>query len=533
MLMAKPVTPPAGYKSFGNAGLVIPSDINAAQFGLYNTPRSTGTLDWYRPRWFATGDIRKLVTEYDRWELMNFSRQLFAGLGNVSAAIQQRAQRVVGEYFHAQYHGEDKAWGDQAEEWLEHVFYPNCDLRGQPYDFVQDLILTAIALDVDGDDAMILTEDEDTHFPKLQFIPAHRINTRMQAGSSNNARVNGGRFDGALISQGIIYDSNMMVVGLRVLGDGETEDRDIPMTGCQLLYDPVWQSQNRGIPPLSCEVMSALDYQDIDVFLKRIVKRASEIGLLRFTEEGQADTGMGFIDDAPVGDWTPGIKREVIRGGEDYWLRANKGETIQTIDAKMPSESIEAYIKRLEHRIILALGWHAELLNPKEIGGASVRLIQDNARAQVRHKQKLIVMRAKRAVRYAIAKAMKHGFLPRNNVDWWKWDFEMPAVITVDAGHDAAGDRMMLALGAMTEEKYHAKYGDAGRQVRKQKSREVLERIQEAEAIAKETGKPFDWVYEQLWNPASTQQSNGPEGDRQANGGGGGGGVGGNPDNSQ
>jgi hypothetical protein len=489
---------PAGFTQL-TSGLVVPS-ISAAQYSLYSTPRSSGQLDSYRQRWFTTGDIRRLVTDYDRLELLSYSRQLFAGLGNMHAAIIQKAHRSVGEEWRALYCGTETKWGDEVEEWLEDVFYPNCDLRGPPYDFVTDLVLSSIAWDVDGDDAMILTEDGDTQFPKLQFIPTHRINTRMANGAMD-VRATEGWASGSLVSQGIIYDSNMKVIGLRILGDGEVKDRDVPMTGCQLMYDPEWQSQNRGLPAPSCEIMGGLDYQDFDAFIKRGVKKATSMALLRTTESGQADTGVGFVAETPLQDFSPGVKREQIRGGEDYFLTANKGEKVEGLKYEMPSESIEGYIHRLEHRIILACGWYAELLNPSEVGGASVRLIQDNARATVKHRQKSVRMRALRAIRYAVAKAMKHGWISRNEVDWWKWDFELPALITVDEGRDARTDLSMLGLGVMTESKYHAKYGDSGKQVARQKDAEVTMRIKRGQAIAEATGTAFEWVYQQLWSP--------------------------------
>src|ERR1700677_1988184 len=496
---------PGGY-SERKSGLVVPAqtgrelDVQAAQYSLYNTPRSSGQLDFYRQRWFTTGDIRKLVTDYDRWELLSYSRQLFAGLGNLHAAICQKNQRSVGEEWRALYTGTETAWGDEVEEWLEYVFYPNCDLRGAPYDFVTNMVLSGIAWDVDGDDAMVLTEDPDTHFAKLQFIPSHRINTRMVSGGPEAKSIKGWS-DGATISQGIIYENNMKVVGLRILGDGEDEDRDVPMTSCQLMYDPEWQSQNRGIPAPSCEIMGWLDQQDIDVFLKRGVKRASSIGLLRTTEAGQADTGDAFIADTPLQDFSPGVKREQIRGGEDYYFTAGKGEKFDHLKYEFPTDQVENFLHRLEHRGILAVGWFQELLNPSTIGGASVRLVQDNAGATVRHRQKSIRMRALRAIRYAVAKAMKNGWVSRNDVDWWKFDFECPALITVDEGRDARSDQQMLSMGVMTETKYHAKYGDSEKQVARTKDREVLSRIDRAKAIAAATGKDFNWVYAQLWSP--------------------------------
>jgi len=530
MSLAKDIPP--GYQ-LTKSGLAVPSfakgpDVRGGQYSLYNTPRSSGQLDFYRQRWFTTGDIRKLITDYDRWELMSYSRQFFAGLGNLKAAILQKAHRSIGEEWRAMYVGTETAWGDEVEEWLEHVWYPNCDFRGQPYDFVTDLILSSIAWDVDGDDAMVLTEDPSTHFPKLQFIPSHRINTRMASGGPDQ-RATSGWANGAFISQGIIYDNNMTVIGLRILGNGEVQDRDVPISSAQLMYDPVWQSQNRGIPEAAAECMAWLDYQDIDVFLKRGVKRATSIGLLRTTESGQADTGEGFIADTPLQDFSPGVKRETTRGGEDYFFTAGKGEKVEHLKYEMPTEQIEAFIHRLEHRGILAVGWYPELLNPKEIGGASVRLIQDNARATVRHRQKSVRMRALRAIRYAVAKAMKHGFISRNDVDWWKFDFEYPALLTVDEGRDARSDLSMLSLGVLTESKYHAKYGDNQKQVARQKDAEVAARIERAKSIAEETKTDWEWVYRQLWSPGQSAQlsATGSWGANRESAGGGGSGGGG------
>lgn len=487
------------------SGLLVPS---AYTTSLYQTPRNTYQDHRYRPRPYRElQDVRKQVTDYDRRELVDLSRQLVAGLGNISAAIAQKNEYAVGDSWKVQYTGKsDESWGQEMEEWINEIWYPNCDIRGQNYDFTTNLFLSGIAFDVDGDDLMVLAENLDTHFPLLQFLPTHRIGNGKQRDT-----IKSGKFAGAKVDQGVITDRTGRAIGYNVVNPETGTDQQISTFNCQLDYDPRWQTQNRGIPKSAGMTLDGLDVQDIDVFLKRGLKRATSVGLLHTNAEGQADTGQEFVDDAPTNSTNRGVKFEKINGGEDYYYTAGKGEGLNFLEYNNPTQNVEAYIARIERRMLLAIGWFYELLDPSKIGGASVRLIQDLARAIVRHQQKILRRRAKRAVRYAIAKGMKHGFISRNDDDWWRIDFEMPAVLTVDSGYDAQSDMNALHLGVMTEEAYHAKNGDTAKVVNDIKDRELARRIERAEAIAKKTGKAFEWVYQQLWSPSANPPQINPD----------------------
>lgn len=467
---------------------------------LYQTPRTTGEYNSYRPRYpYQPQDIRKSMGDYDRAELVSFSRQLFCQLGNLSAAILQKNGRAVGDSWRAKYTGQNESWGAEVEAWLANSFYPTCDVRGEPYDFTTNLYLSGIAWDVDGEDLMILTENPDNHFPMLQFLPANRI-------ASNPTEVKGGPYDGAKVTNGMVYDKSGKIVAIMVIVDYQEEPQPVSIFNCQHLYDPRWQSQNRGIPSVSTAILDFFDIQDIDSFLKRGVKKAASVGLLHTNVEGQPDAGQEFIEDAPTGDVNSGVKLEKITGGEDYYFTAGKGEQLEALEFNNPSENVEAFIARLERRGLLAVSWFYELLDPSKIGGASVRLIQDEARASVRHRQKTLKKRAKRAVTYAVAKGMKYGFISKNNQDWWMWDFEMPAQLTVDSGNDAKADMDAMRMGLLTESEYHAKNGDTEKVINLIKQKELSQRIARAEEVSKKTGKPFDWVYQQLWNPSPNPQ---------------------------
>ena len=447
---------------------------NAGGFGTYATPRNSGQQNWYRPRPFTGSD--RVIDQYDWTEILDFSRQLFAQLGNIGSAIVQKNNYAVGAAWLPQYTGENRKWGDQAEEWLVQNWFPTCDVQG--LDFQTNLFLTGLALDVDGDDLMLLTKS-DSGFPMLQFIPAHRI-------KSGGSEVKGGPFDGAKICNGIIFNRDGRAIGYRIAGVNGDEPTDVSAFNADMAIEPEWLHQVRGIPRIARALMDSFDVQDIDQFLKRGVKLDASIGLIHYNESGEAQTPANFLGmrtgDASTTNPTD-IMVESRYGGEVLYMRANSGEKLEGLHSERPHPNTEAFIARLERRILLSLGWAYELCDPSKIGGASVRLIQDMARNSVKSRQRAIRRRCRRAINYALAVAMKTGRLPRNEADWWKFDYEVPALLTVDAGYDEQADRENLKIGSSTLAEVCQKKGKWWEDQRKQKRREAFDLIDQASEV--------------------------------------------------
>jgi hypothetical protein len=418
-------------------------------YGVYATPRNTNQQEYYRPRVWGI-DLNKAIEDYDWNDLLQYSRQLFAQVGNLGWAISQKNLYAVGDAWKPQFQGENKEWGAEAEEWLKAVWMPNCDIRGGCFDFATNLLLTGIAMDVDGDDAMIPAIREDG-FPVLKFVSAHQIK------NCGDTEVKGKGFDGARLCNGVIVGRHGEFMGIRIAGEEADEHTDIPAHQCQLLFEPDWRNVHRGVPRIGKALMDWFDVQDIDTFLKRGVKLDASIGLLHWTEGGEAESGTDIV----MGRGTDGgntnadpadVKFEKRLGGEVFYMRANKGEKIEGLKSDRPHPNSEAFIERVERRGLNAIGWFYELLDPSAIGGASVRMIQDQARHSIASRQKTLRKRAKRAVQFAIAQGMNIGAISRNDKggDFLQWDFELPAMLTVDAGYDEDADRENLKIGTTT-----------------------------------------------------------------------------------
>lgn len=487
--------------------------LGAVRGNPYRTPRLDGSLGSYRPRYSNPTSLSKAITQYDQLEMIDYSRQLFGQLGNVGAAVTQKADYAVGSAWLPRFTGQSKQWGSYVYDWAKDEFYPACDLRGQPFDFQTNLWLSSVAIDVDGDQLMVKTYDEETRRAKLIFIPSHRV--------INNGKdvkggvIEGGPLDGGIINKGIVTNASGKVVGVRVISEDGKSYQDIPAKACVMAYEPEWQSQNRGIPRIVKGLLDWFDIQDIDVFLKRQTKLAASYGILMKNKGGEADTGQDFIDTtvpdegrASLGGTAP----ETRRGGEVFYLSTEDDEALEVLKNDNPSGNTAAFVERLERRGILAAGWFIEMLDPSKIGGASVRLIQDLARATVARRQRTLKRIAKAALSFGIAQAMEDGIIPRNDVDPFMWDFTLPPLVTVDSGYDRAADIEELKLGVMTEELFGGKHGRNSYDVRVERKAEIKGILDDARELANEygitIGAAVDLLYMRSANPAAieTQQ---------------------------
>jgi len=78
-------------------------------------------------------DIHSLVSSDGRRQMMTTGRWLFANFPSVHGMVLEQANLAVGSWI-PQYDGEDKAWGQQAEDWL-YEWHKIMDFRGWPYDY--------------------------------------------------------------------------------------------------------------------------------------------------------------------------------------------------------------------------------------------------------------------------------------------------------------------------------------------------------------------------------------------------------------
>lgn len=424
-------------------------------------PHSETSSNGMRVRIVQVRDTTAAITQTDWKRQLSLSRQLFGRMGQVSGSIRTKATYAVGSAWVPQFKGKDRAWGKLAEEWLHHWF-KRCNVRGQPFTFQQSLRIDSIAIDRDGDQGMLFVTGPNGE-PMLQWIPTHRIDSRVSWGQDTNGfgRVPTGRkFAGFKSYNGLIYGPAMNVVGYNILGDTPEQDRIVDAESFQLLYEPDWVDQGRGIPRAVSSLLGWMDLEDIEHFLKRQVKQDSAMGLLHYNENGTADSERDFIEGGASESGLADISVEKMEGNEILYFRAQGGGKIEPFTSNRPSPNVDAFTKRILRGCHVGLGWPIELTDPSTIGGASTRLIQDIARRTIAERQEALYSRAIRAVMWGLSAAMENTReLPRSTGDWWNWTFTLPAKLTVDARYDekSAMDRIRMAAGT-----YSNLFGERG-----------------------------------------------------------------------
>lgn len=457
-------------------------------FFLYPSPR--WNLKAYQRRHYLSADTKTNVGPYDRWELVNYSRQLYAQIDNLGTAIEQKNSWAFATYaWDAEFAGMNKKWGEQAQEWLNHNWYPQANVRGGVYDFKTSLRLSGQMWDIDGDDLMLLVDGEGG-FPQLAFYPSTRVGaTPGHEMGGEKSTVKGGKYDGAQLFDGCVLDRNNRLLAVAVQTGDTDEVIYVPAFNCDLGYEPTWSDQGRGIPRIAKSLLTWMDLQDIDKFLKAGVKRASTLMLQEFTEDGEPkdptleDEDGNAITDKPV-DTSEHQYYQKIDGGEIRIYKANTGEKMEGINFKNPHENTEKFIARLERGSIASVGWHYELMCLDASGRAASRLVAELANQSIWDRQFSATRRAQRSVNFAISKAIETGQLPRNEegggLDCFKWLFGSPKEISVDAGNDqtAAINRLRMGMTSMTIEAQKA--GFRHQMIRDQRRSERLAQIDAA-----------------------------------------------------
>jgi len=484
-------------------------------YGLY--PSTRHAPQNYLPRRTIATDIKLAVSGFDRAEMVQYSRQLFAQLANLGSAIIDKNFWAFGDAWDPHYTGANLKWGLEATAFLKDQFLPNADRHGR-HDWLTLLYLSGIAWDRDGDDLMLLTEDE-TGFPKVEFISGARIGSgRGLAGDT----VKEGDYKGDKIFDGIIFNSAGTPVAARVMGNDQAgaetfQNFSIGYGGRgDLAYLPEWQDQGRGIPLVGRCSLDWMDLQDIDSFLKRGIKRASSVGLVHKNAEGEAGLGNEILTEETVTDSTGAEKTvtyEEIQGGDMYYLRSTDGEALEGLNFSTPHPNVENFIARIERRGIKAVGWAYELIYLNESGRAATRLVVDLGNQSIWKQQRLGLRRTWRAVRYALAKAMKNGFLSRNPDSkdaYFGWDFGLPKPLSVDAGNDEQADRENLKMGTTTKALIAQKQGRYWEEIQRQRKSEILANVRDASEIEAASGgkvnfqRAMDLLEQRSANPSPT-----------------------------
>ena len=396
---------------------------------IYRRPLEVKTVD----------TISKEVNQYDWYQLLSDSRKLYCNLGPVTGAIDDKAMFSVGRAWNAKFTGEDRKWGEQAEKWVNEMWYPMADIRGSMFDFKTDLFLSSVCTDRDGEIYIYLTESENG-WPQIQLFPAHMIGQR----DNKNDFVDSGPYKGLRMTQGVVTNDFGRPVAYHVLGPKPEEDKFISALDLIQVYDPRWPDQVRGFPVFMHALLDLKDLRQVQGYEKMAALLMSSVGLIEWNEQGAPDPGdpMNLLtkNTSTQPGTIPSVVSQDFTGGTARFFRSNSGSKLEQFKSDRPGDPVNKFMDRLIRNACVGAGWPYELTwDASALGGANVRLLIAKAMRAVEDRQDLLRPVAKRVVGYAVAKAIKSGLLPESP-EWYKWRFTMPARMTADYGREAAAD---------------------------------------------------------------------------------------------
>lgn len=443
-----------------------------ADYGAYRRQRLVEGGVWADPWWRNhTQSISKELT-IGEWRTVNSAaRKLYWNNGLVNAAIDQKSMLSVGMAMRPIFVGSKddeaaQAWGKQAEQVLNDWFQI-CYIDGKSW--WEGLRLESTAIDREGDILTILTTTVNG-YPQLQQVPWHQIGSR-----GNDGVLESGRYRGLRIYNGVILSKTNRAIAFRVLGENPdgSEDRDIPSTAAQLTMDPRESDQIRGISAFAPAIRDLISLKDLGDDIQAASRMAAKIGLLVTNQQGMADPGEAYMQlPGNTGSCAPGLRLTPMQGGTIQYLTANAGESIDQIDAKIPTEAQDRLQERLIRNALLAAQWPPEFgWDMSKMGGASARIILEQVNRITSERHAYLAQMCKRRCAYAIARFIELGVLPpypganANRGGAYQFRFTEPPRLTADSGYanrDAieayrAGMRSMtdiLASGSKTLEEH-------------------------------------------------------------------------------
>lgn len=374
----------------------------------------------------------------DRIRLVSDSRKLFTNLGPAKAAIVDKSVYSFGRAWLPQFAGTDKDFGDEAAAFLRDEFYPLCDLSGSG-DFQTQLHLASVAMDRDGDVAILLTEDSHGN-ARIQLIPSHLIGARKESGSI----IESGPYKGLRQIDGVAVNSVSQPVAYHILGDDESgkQDRWISARDLIFLYEPEWIGQLRGLPVFSHAILDLRDLRTVQGYERLASAIASSIGLIEHNETGMPDLNdpASLLRGVGAG-LAPGLTVEEMNGGQVKYFKAGSNSKLEFMKNERPGAAWESFMNRLIRNAYAGAGWPYELSwDSSALGGANIRFILSKGMRAVADRQDLFEPAARRIAGYAVAKRIKQGRL-RHSPDWFRWKFSKPARLTVDYGRDSNAQR--------------------------------------------------------------------------------------------
>ena len=438
-------------------------------------------------------DIHRTVSNMGRRTLMTLGRSMFWRFPALQGMVLEQANLAVSSFI-PQFTGEDKAWGEEAEEMLGE-WHKVMDIAGWPYDwdsYLQSLVMGPL---VEGELPTLLT-DNGEGYPQIQTIPPHRIGKFPSPEAIATVRFEDSSMtiDGVLVDDsrpypapspvtieariidGAIVDDFCRVLAYRVDGEQPEQYVDIPARNLFIAFSPMATGQVRGFSLLASSIFDWQDLAEWKRFEMLAQKTFSTRTIIETNETGDIDEAKSIIKSAATFD-SSGNKTNLdvqrLYGGTIQYLRAKTGSKVEAFGYDRPGTGSREFLKTTLRDAFRGTEWDAFFsLDPQAVGGAPMRVIVEKINLVAAKRRKLVVKCCRRVDGYALAKFMKLGLLPWND-EWYKWDYQGPGDLTADKKYDSDVDIAEISQGLSTRKRGCANRGLNLEDVDDQREREA------------------------------------------------------------
>jgi hypothetical protein len=391
-----------------------------------------------RPR--LDNDIALLLPKVKHRALLSDSRWIRTAFPIVGGAVEQKANYVSGSGWKAKFSGTDTDYGNRLEAILSAADSLS-DLRGFPFDFDKDMTIACMSYDVDGDFFIHKTRRRDLPgYPAFQFLEAHRFGSPYTWGG----KVQNGKYDGARIINGIIYDDAGAEIAYNLLGRCGEPDQQIPARDMIHAFDPRWFSEGRALPNICYAI---LDWYDVKETRdnEKIGQKAN--AALVMVEENA--TGSRPVPNNVTGATPPtspaGLQTEIMEKGLIRYIRSGSGK-ITAHTSNRPSDGAAKFEASILAGAFYGMGWRIEMMDLSKLGGAGVRGFQDNINTVIAERWKVINKIAVLCRQYQTACFIDRGDI-EDHPEWDKVTHAEPADFTVDAQRTSQTERDNVRAG--------------------------------------------------------------------------------------
>lgn len=408
-------------------------------------------------------DIERLITPYDRRTLVSVSRSILENFGPVKGAIRQIAMFSVGDAWKPKNASLSERWRKKAERVIREEFCPIADIRGAGRSFTDLLYHMSILLDRDGEAFILLTE-HDGGFPALQIIPSHRIRSGITNGDyMAQHEVTEGLYRGAMITDGVITNRRGTVIAYRYMEDDKISFTDIPATSLIHCFESDYPESKRGYPSITHGLNDIRDSMQSHEWERLNMLIRSSIALIESNESGVPDDqspGNHFAGTTSV-DEVRATTVRYMEGGAVKHFRAGTGSKIDVLKHENPGNMWSDYNDRMIHMTLSGIPWPIAMVWSSTGQGTAERKEIELARRTVKDRQSSLRVVAKRCIGYATQKLKKLGRIGESE-DWWRWDFNMPPVITIDDGRISKAMIELWRAGVISDEDILSDLGKDG-----------------------------------------------------------------------